>query len=166
MENSQRTLDPRSEKFTVSCTSCAMDAVCLIGEPPLAKVSNCWASSCARSEAFFAAVSRSVLGSLGLAFIRHEGEVAEDGGEQVVEIVRDAAGGDAERFELLVFAPLFLRMLPLGDVAKDEHDADLLVELVADRRGVCLDEPLAAVLRHDDCSCRSGRRRSRARPRS
>ena len=49
--------------------------------------------------------------------------VADDAGEQVVEIVRDAAGQRAERFHLLrleqlglEFAPRFFALVPHGDV--------------------------------------------------
>ena len=48
---------------------------------------------------------------------------AHDAHQDVVEVVRDAAGEPADRFELLRLAQLFLERAPLGDVA-DEAGED------------------------------------------
>ena len=48
--------------------------------------------------------------------------VAQDGGEQVVEVVGDAAGQDAETLQLLGLAQGLLRLLPLSDVRPDGHE--------------------------------------------
>ena len=55
-------------------------------------------------------------------FLRHELRVAEDGLEQVVEVVRDAARHLAERGELLGLVHLRLELALGGHVAHDgEH---------------------------------------------
>ena len=47
----------------------------------------------------------------------HQVERADDAGQQIVEIVRDAAGELADRFHLLRLPELFLQVLALGYVA-------------------------------------------------
>ena len=66
--------------------------------------------------------------------------VAADDHQQIVEIVGDAAGQLSERLHLLRLGELLLRPLerglrfpPLGDVARDLHEADERADLVADR---------------------------------
>ena len=66
--------------------------------------------------------------------------VAADDHQEIVEIVGDAAGQLAERLHLLRLGELLLRPLerglrlpPLGDVARDLHEADERAHLVADR---------------------------------
>ena len=66
--------------------------------------------------------------------------MAADDHQEVVEVVRDAAGELAERLHLLRLGELLLRPLerglrlpPLGDVAGDVHEADQRADLVADR---------------------------------
>ena len=64
-----------------------------------------------------------------------EQRVAGDHGQQVVEVVRDAAGELADRVELLRLAQLLLQPVRRGDVldhAQDVRRGSLLVEL--DRR--------------------------------
>ena len=56
--------------------------------------------------------------------------VAEDRGEQVVEVVRDAAGELADRLHLLALSQAVLEIAPLGDVARD---GDEPVEIVRRR---------------------------------
>src|SRR5581483_4164841 len=48
--------------------------------------------------------------------------VAEDRGQQVVEVVRDAAGEPADRLHLLRLQKLLFEQLSLGDVARHAHD--------------------------------------------
>jgi hypothetical protein len=50
--------------------------------------------------------------------------VARDGGEDVVEIVRDPARQPAHGFHLLRLPELLLELHPLGDVAPDAEDFD------------------------------------------
>ena len=66
--------------------------------------------------------------------------MAADDHQEIVEVVRDAAGQLAERLHLLRLRELLLRPLerrlrfpPLGDVARDVHEADQRADLVADR---------------------------------
>ena len=51
-------------------------------------------------------------------------EPADDDRQQIVEVVRDAAGQLAERLHLLALAKLLLRGLQLGDVARFEQQID------------------------------------------
>ena len=59
-------------------------------------------------------------------------DIAEDDGEHVVEVVRDAARQPADRFHLLRltqrllgrFAPAHLLLQPLGAAQRDEAEAD------------------------------------------
>ena len=55
--------------------------------------------------------------------IVHERAVAEDGGQQVVEVVRDATGKVANRFHLLRLPQLLLEAMALGRLLDDhlEH---------------------------------------------
>ena len=59
--------------------------------------------------------------------VEHQAAVAEDRGQQVVEVVRDAAGELADRLHLLRLPQLLLELAPLGDVARVDDDG-------ADRR--------------------------------
>ncbi len=77
-----------------------------------------------------------------------EGDVADDGGEEVVEIVRNAAGEQAELFQGIGFASLGFIALTFGDVAEDKDDADDFVLVIANRGGHLLDDVFA---------CRCGR---------
>ena len=49
-------------------------------------------------------------------FVQKQIAVAEDGGEKIIEVVRDAAGQLAERFHLLRTEDLILQLLARGDV--------------------------------------------------
>jgi hypothetical protein len=51
-------------------------------------------------------------------------EAADDGRQQVVEVVRHAAGQLAHGLELLALAQRFLGLAPLGDVDRFGHDGD------------------------------------------
>ncbi len=50
-------------------------------------------------------------------------DVAEDGGEDVVEIVRDAPGHQRDAFQLGRLLEFLLQLLLAGDVAENRHDA-------------------------------------------
>ena len=60
-------------------------------------------------------------------------EPADDDRQQIVEVVRDAAGQLPQRLHLLALAKLLLRGLQLGDVARLEQQIDDLPRLIADR---------------------------------
>ena len=84
-----------------------------------------------------------------------EGDVSDDRGEQVVEIVRNPAGEQAELFQGLGFASLGFVALTLGDVAENQHHAGDFIFAVANRGGDLLDDvfgpfarPQGRVLRH------------------
>ena len=64
-------------------------------------------------------MSFGVVGALG-----DDVEPADDDRQQVVEVVRDAAGQLAQRLHLLALAELLLRGLELGDVARFEQQID------------------------------------------
>ncbi len=68
-----------------------------------------------------------------------EGDVAEDSGEQVVEVVSDASGQHRQRLEPLRLRERFGRADAVADVLADRHRAGRTAILV-DQRGV---EPLA-----------------------
>jgi transcriptional regulator with GAF, ATPase, and Fis domain len=59
--------------------------------------------------------------------------VAEDDGEQVVEVVGDGAGQPAERLHLLAVPELFLEMFAIGDVARV---GDTIVRALRESNGV------------------------------
>ena len=69
-------------------------------------------------------------------------EIAEDDGQQVVEVVRDAAGELADRLHLLRLQQLLrgpvpaacCGLPPLGEVAGDLGEAEQCAVVVADRR--------------------------------
>ena len=64
-----------------------------------------------------------------------QGKVAQDDGEEIVEIVRDAAGKLPEGFLFAELEEFLFGALALGDVAEDEHRAQDLIVLVPDGRG-------------------------------
>ena len=68
---------------------------------------------------------------------RGEGNVSDDRGEQVVEIVRDATGEQTELLERFGLAAFCFTALTFGDVAKDENDAaDFVFSRESGRRPV------------------------------
>ena len=64
--------------------------------------------------------------------------VADDGGEEVVEVVRDAAGELADRLHLLRLTQLLLEALPLGHVADVDQEVQRSAGRVLHRRGVAV----------------------------
>ena len=101
----------------------------------------------------FACAHRSFLGFLqcaahglgGTITQVRQGDVAENHRQDVVEIMGDAAGEQADRFELAGFLPFRLGLESFRDVAKDEHRADGLTQVVEDRCGGFRDVALIAV---------------------
>ena len=71
--------------------------------------------------------------------------VADDGGEEVVEVVRHAAGEPAHRLHLLRLTQLLLEGLPLGHVADVDQEVQRSAGGVLHRRGVRRDPDRAAV---------------------
>ena len=70
----------------------------------------------------------------GLAQMALQGvEIADDDGQQVVEVVRDAAGELADALHLLGLPQLLLGGPPLGQVARDLGKADQLALAVVNR---------------------------------
>src|SRR5947209_18949668 len=69
----------------------------------------------------------------GAEVLEKQVRVACDGGEDVIEVVSDAAGEPADRFHLLGLPQLLLQLDALRDVPPDSEDADepALVELVS-----------------------------------
>ena len=114
--------------------------------------------------------------------------VAADHGQEIVEVVGDAAGEPADRLEPLGLAQLLLELLALADVAADRlgSDRDAVLEdqpardldldpasvlgyelALVDRRRlgvgqlpVAGGDRLSALVPRDECSCRSGSRPS------
>ena len=87
--------------------------------------------------------------------LAHQLEAAEHRHQQIVEVVRDAAGELADRIHLLrleqrlagLLEPL-LRLAALGDVARDLGEADDLAAIVADGIDDDMRPEAAAVLAH------------------
>ena len=77
---------------------------------------------------FGIALELRVVGALG-----DDVEPADDDRQQIVEVVRDAAGELAQRLHLLALAELLLRGLEVGDVARFEQQIEDRAVLAADR---------------------------------
>ncbi len=75
-------------------------------------------------------------------------EAAEDAGEQVVEIVGDAARQQPQALQLLRLAQLLFRLPRFAHVAEDQHHANDLVRSPQDGSRAVADGQFAAVLRH------------------
>ena len=71
------------------------------------------------------------VGIVGVEAVERHLAEADDGGQQVVEVVGDAAGQLPDRFHLLRLPELLLEPLQLGDVAREADQADDLVLRVA-----------------------------------
>ena len=69
---------------------------------------------------------------VGRQLARRHLDVAEDRRQQIVEIVRDAAGEPADAFHLLRLQELRFEALPFGDVLHDAEHARGLAALVAE----------------------------------
>ena len=85
---------------------------------------------------------------------------AHDAHQDVVEVVRDAAGEAADRFELLRLPQLFLERAPLGDVAEEPGDHGAAVG--ADPRDRQFDRELGAVGPQAASARADGRRAGRS----
>ena len=83
------TLEPRKTKTTDSRTSSSTEEVFLIGDPPLDSVSNCCVSAVARMTACSVSSSSSFASQLGLNGRIGKGNIAQDGGQNIVEIMSD-----------------------------------------------------------------------------
>src|SRR5579884_1000759 len=69
-----------------------------------------------------------VQGVIRAHFAEHQAGVADDAGQQIVEVVRDSAGQNAEAFEFLPLLHLRLDLLARGDVG-DQSDGELAAGL-------------------------------------
>ena len=147
------------------------------------KVSNCRVSVAPRWAASSIACAARVAFGSSVGELLQRLDMAGDDHQQIVEVVRDAAGELAERLHLLRLGELLLhplerdlRVAPLGDVAGDLGEADQLAVVVADRidddagpeeRAVLADAPAflleAPVSRGDlQAPARACRRRGRS----
>ena len=93
--------------------------------------SSCLVRCVARSADFITSESSSRFGSPGAEAIEDQIAVAVDHREQVVEVVRDAAGQPADRFHLLRLTELLLQPLQFRDVAGHANQPDHLSLVVA-----------------------------------
>ena len=98
-----------------------METALLIGSPPLAKVEQLLCQAFSPQGCLFRV--RQHLLDIFFEFAVHPGhrDVGQDGGEDVVEVVGDAAAQDAERFELLRLLQDLFHLLSVGDIP-DVHD--------------------------------------------
>ena len=74
----------------------------------------------ARARAESATSSSGAAGASGLDVASGQLDLSEDRGEQVVEVVGEPSGHQAERLQPLRLAQLHLDLFPLGDV-EEEH---------------------------------------------
>ena len=96
------------------------------------KASSCRVSCAARSAALrISSISSRAVSTRARSREREIG-VAEDGAEQVVEVVGDAAGEPADRLHLLRLAQLQLELATLGHVGHRADDANRGAMLTAD----------------------------------
>ena len=65
---------------------------------------------------------------------RQQFEIADDRGQQIVEIMRDAAGQLADRLHFLGLPQLLFHRLALGDVARCRHDEPVALMLLGHAR--------------------------------
>ena len=107
------------------------------------KASSCRVRPAPRSTDCLISVASSRAAIVGRQLHQHQVGRAHDAHQDVVEVVRDAAGEPADRFELLRLPQLFLERAPLGDVAEEpgEHGA----AVGADPRDRQLERELGAV---------------------
>ncbi len=78
--------------------------------------------------------------------LEHQVAVAADGGEDVVEVVRDPAREAAHGLQLLRLAELILEVAALGDVPPDHENPGRRSGVVADGGGAALDQAPASAL--------------------
>ncbi len=78
-------------------------------------------------------VGRKAFEALVPDLLRNHVEPADDHRQQIVEVVRDAAGQLAERLHLLALPKLVLRRLEFGNVARFEQEVDDLALFAAHR---------------------------------
>ena len=81
---------------------------------------------------------------IGLDAVRHQLRIAADRGQQVVEVVRDAAGEPADRLHLLRLAQLVLELHTIADVVDRGQNRRLAAEL--GDRGIRFDLDDLAIL--------------------
>ena len=63
-----------------------------------------------------------------LRFLLHQLAVAFDDGQQIIEVVSDAAGQGADGFHLLLLTKLLLHLAHFGDVLHRRQDARLALD--------------------------------------
>ena len=91
------------------------------------------------------------ISSAGVARWQHRRQhfqIADDRSQQIVEVMRDAAGQLADRLHLLGLAKLLFGCLPLGQIARDLGKADQLAGAVMDRIDDHIRPELGPVLAH------------------
>lgn len=79
------------------------------------------------------------------ASAERERNVPEDRGQDVIEVVCDTTGDEAQGFELLGFLPLLVCALPLSHVAHDDDGAEFAAGAVANGRAARLDDAFLGV---------------------
>ena len=96
-------------------------------------VTSCWISGgpIRGSGQIFQALSR---GMRGRQTIENQAGIADNAGEEIVKIVRDAAGQDAQAFEALRLAELRFQLSSLGNVSRYMGSARNGAGHIANRR--------------------------------
>ena len=125
--SSTSSLISRRSSFSSCCTSVLMSTTCGCSICRRLNASSCRVSAAARSPGRLNLQQIRAQRILLRDLVEHQVAVAENRGQQVVEVVRDAAGELADRLHLLRLAQLLFEPAPLGDVARVDDDA-------ADRR--------------------------------
>ena len=117
----------RRSSFSSCRTSVLMSTTCGCSICRRLNASSCRVSDAARSPADWISTRSCRSGSSVGHVVEHQVAVAENRRQQVVEVVRDAAGELADRLHLLRLAQLLFELAALGDVARVDDDG-------ADRR--------------------------------
>ena len=87
------------------------------------KARSCLVSAAARSPAFMICSTGVAVGIVGAQAVQDQLAVAGDDGQQIIEIVRHAAGQHADRFHLLRLPQLIFQLAAAGDVHHDGEPA-------------------------------------------
>jgi hypothetical protein len=82
----------------------------------------------------------------GLKLVMQEIGVAEDDGQEVIEVVRDAARQTAERLHFLGVQVVLLETFGIGEIVSDDDGADELAFPIAQRRRGQADVDAPAIL--------------------
>ena len=145
--NSHRTGIPWTDSRADSRTTLSREIRSRTGFPPFEKVRSLEASSSARSEALSAASSLATALLRGVQDLLRQGDVPEDRGEEIVEVVGDAAGEGPEGLQLLPLDQLLFLADLHRHVPEDEDRPGDPPCTSRDRGRAVVDQPAGSVPR-------------------